>query len=195
MHIERAVAPVLDLVPTLGPHLADRTPCTDYTVRQLINHLLFWAPSLTGAATKAVVAPPAAAESDLDLTAGDCLTALSESITGTVKAWSDPAAWQGTTHLGNPMELPAAMVGAMVTGELVVHGWDLARAAGRDLPVDDDVAEYLLSELAEPAQLGRDMGMFGPQVPVPATAPAMHRMLALTGRDPGWAVSASASAP
>ena len=184
MLIERATAPLLDLVPTLAPHLEAQTPCTDYTVRQLINHLLFWAPSLTGAAGKAMVAPPAAKESDLDLTGGDCLAALTESINGTVKAWSDPAAWAGTTHMGSPIELPADLVGGMITGELVVHGWDLARAAGRELSVDDDIAEYLLVELGKTAQQGRDMGMFAPEVPMPATAPPMHRLLALTGRTP-----------
>lgn len=186
MLIERAAAPLLDLVPQLEPHLSDRTPCTDYTVRQLINHLLFWAPSLAGAATKAAVAPPAATESDLDLTTGDCLAALTESINGTVKAWSDPAAWDGMTHMGGPMELPASMVGGMVIGEFVVHGWDLARAAGRELPVDPDVAEYLETELAKTAEQAREMGIFGPEVAVPPAAPTMHRALGLTGRDPNW---------
>lgn len=186
MLIERAAAPLLDLIPTLEPHLGATTPCTDYTVRQLINHLLFWAPSLAGAAAKAAVAPPAEAESDLDLTAGDCLAALTESINGTVRAWSDPAAWEGMTHLGGPTEMPAAMVGGMVLGEFVVHGWDLAHAAGRKLPVDGDVAEYLETELVKTAEQGREMGVFGPEVVVPAEAPTLHRVLALTGRDPMW---------
>ncbi|GAA3437080.1 TIGR03086 family metal-binding protein [Kutzneria kofuensis] len=189
MLIERATAPLLDLIPELEPHLEARTPCTDYTVRQLINHLLFWAPSLTGGATKEAIAPPAAAESDLDLTTGDCLAALTASITTTVKAWSDPAAWEGTTYMGGPMELPAELVGAMVAGEFVVHGWDLARAAGRDLPVDPDIAEYLEAELAKTAEQARQMGIFGPEVAVAKSAPAMHRVLGLTGRDPGWTVS------
>lgn len=186
MLIERAAAPLLDLIPALEPQLGAKTPCTDYTVRQLINHLLFWAPSLTGAAAKAAVAPPAEAESDLDLTAGDGLAALTESINGTVKAWSDPAAWEGMTYLGGPTELPAAMVGGMVMGEFVVHGWDLARAAGQKLPVDGDVAEYMETELAKTAEQGREMGIFGPEVPVSAMAPTIHRVLGLTGRDPHW---------
>jgi uncharacterized protein (TIGR03086 family) len=152
----------------------------------LINHLLFWGPSLKAGAVKEIVTPPAVPESDLDLTTGDCLAALTESVTGTVKAWSDPAAWTGTTYMGGPMELPAELVGAMIAGELAVHGWDLARAAGRDLAVDDDIAEYLVVELAKTAQQGRDMGIFGPEVVVPPTAPPFHRVLALTGRTPHW---------
>jgi uncharacterized protein (TIGR03086 family) len=189
MLIERAAAPLLDLIPALEPHLDARTPCTDYTVRGLINHLLFWAPSLTGGATKEAITPPAVSEEDLDLTTGDCLATLAASINTTVKAWSDPAAWQGTTHMGSPMELPAPLVGAMIAGEFLVHGWDLARAAGRDLSVDNNVAERLVGELAETAELGRQMGIFGPEVVVDENAPALHRILGLTGRDPQWTVS------
>ncbi|HEY0499760.1 MAG TPA: TIGR03086 family metal-binding protein [Kutzneria sp.] len=184
MLIERAAAPLLDLIPALEPHLSAQTPCAEYTVRGLINHLLFWAPSLTGGATKEVIAPPDAREAELDLTTGDCLASLDAAVTTTVKAWSDPAAWTGVTHMGNPMELPASLVGAMIAGEFLVHGWDLARAAGRDVSVDDDVAELLLIELATMAEQGRQMGMYGPEVAVPADAPALHRLLGLTGRDP-----------
>jgi uncharacterized protein (TIGR03086 family) len=184
MLIERAAAPLLDLIPTLEPHLAAQTPCTEYTVRGLINHLLFWAPSLAGGATKTVVTPPAATEAELDLTGGDCLASLTASVTTTVKAWSDPAAWTGVTHMGSPMELPASLVGGMIAGELLVHGWDLGRAAGRDFVVDSDVAEHVAVELAKTAEMGRQMGMFAPEVAVPADAPALDRLLALTGRDP-----------
>jgi uncharacterized protein (TIGR03086 family) len=186
MLMERAAAPLLDLIPTLEPHLSARTPCAEYTVRGLINHLLFWAPSLTGGATKEVVTPPDATEADLDLTTGDCLASLTAAVTTTVKAWSDPAAWTGVTHMGSPMELPASQVGAMIAGEFLVHGWDLARAAGEDLSVDEDVAAHLEVELSKTAELGRQMGIFGPEVAVPADAPALHRLLGLTGRDPHW---------
>jgi uncharacterized protein (TIGR03086 family) len=78
------------------------------------------------------------------------------------------------------------MVGGMVVGEFVIHGWDLARAAGRELPVDPDVAEYLLTELAATADQARQMGVFGPEIAIPADAPATHRVLGLAGRDPRW---------
>lgn len=189
MLIERAAAPLLALIPALEPHLDAQTPCTEYTVRGLINHLLFWAPSLAGGATKEAIAPPAASEADLDLTGGDCLASLTAAVTAVVKAWSDPTAWQGVTHMGSPMELPAELVGSMIAGEFVVHGWDLARAAGRDLDVDPDIEAEVESGLAQNAELGRQMGIFGPEVAVPDNAPAMHRILGLTGRDPQWTVS------
>src|SRR5579883_2298420 len=56
--------------------LRARTPCADYDVRGLMNHLLFWGRSLAGAAGKESVPPPAANETEVDLTAGDWAAAL-----------------------------------------------------------------------------------------------------------------------
>ncbi|MFB9832716.1 maleylpyruvate isomerase N-terminal domain-containing protein [Actinoallomurus acaciae] len=50
--------------------LANKTPCAEYDVRALVDHLLFWGPSLAGAGRKESVPQPAAAESDVDLAAG-----------------------------------------------------------------------------------------------------------------------------
>src|SRR5688572_9278928 len=102
-----AAAPLAQLVDELRPeHLGLRTPCTEHDVQRLLHHLLFWGPSLDGCARKELVAPPAAAESDLDLVAGDWRTALREQIAAHVTAWSGPAAWEGTTSMDGSHELP-----------------------------------------------------------------------------------------
>ena len=67
-----AAAPTITIVGNLGHDQLDApTPCSEYDVRGLVNHLLFWGPSLEGAARKISVAPPAAGDQDLDLTGGD----------------------------------------------------------------------------------------------------------------------------
>jgi uncharacterized protein (TIGR03086 family) len=160
------------------------TPCRDRDVRAMLNHLLFWGPSLEGAARKEAVPPPAEDEADVDLTAGDWAAALGAQLDRITEAWSAPSAWEGSTRMGGPMELPAPLIGGMVVGELVVHGWDLARATGQRPEWDGDLLEYLLGEVAATAEQGREMGVYGPAVAVPETAPTLDRVLGLTGRDP-----------
>ena len=86
--------------------------------------------------------------------------------------------------MGNPTEMPAAMVGGMLLGEMLVHGWDLAHATGQQSAWDNDVLEYVHREVETSAEMGRGMGIYGPAVPVPADAPLLHRILGLTGREP-----------
>jgi uncharacterized protein (TIGR03086 family) len=86
--------------------------------------------------------------------------------------------------MGGPTEMPASLVGGMVIGEIVVHAWDLAKATGQNPEWDEDVLRFIHKEVEAGAQQGRDMGVYGPEVPVPADAPALHRILGLTGRDP-----------
>jgi uncharacterized protein (TIGR03086 family) len=88
--------------------------------------------------------------------------------------------------MGGPMELPASLVGGMVVGELVVHGWDLARATGKHPEWADDLLGYLHEEIAKSAEQGREMGVYGPEVAVPASSSTLDHVLGLTGRNPAW---------
>ena len=158
--------------------LAAPTPCADWDVRALVGHLLHWGPSLEGAARKEAV-PPGAAE------AGDeWRKALTDQLDRLTDVWSVPAAWDGMTHMGGPMELPADLVGGMVLGEFVLHGWDLAGAIGRRPEWADEILQPLLFEVARSADQGRAMAVYAAEVPVPATAPLLSRILGLSGRNP-----------
>ncbi|WP_309114114.1 TIGR03086 family metal-binding protein [Saccharothrix sp.] len=184
--LTRAAGLFVEIVDSVRPEQwGAATPCAEYDVRGLAHHLLFWGPSLVGAGRKEAVPPLGEAESDVEPVA-DWPTALKEHVARTVEAWSGPGSWDGITHMGGPMELPASMVGGMVVGEFVIHGWDLARATGQDVVWDEDLLEYLLGEVEKTAQMGRDMGIYGPEVEVAETAPVLHRVLGLSGRDPHW---------
>ncbi|MEV0565079.1 TIGR03086 family metal-binding protein [Dactylosporangium sp. NPDC050588] len=158
------------------------TPCTGWDVRALVNHLLHWAPALTGAARKETVDPGP----EQDRTAGDWRALLRAHLESLTTAWTAPAAWSGTTRMGGPMDLPADMVGGMVLGELVLHGWDLARATGVAPHWDDVVVQRVYEEVARTADMGRQMNVYGAEVPVPLAAPPLSRALALSGRNPSW---------
>lgn len=192
--VARAAAPIVALARGVEPAQLDApTPCAEFTVRRLVNHLLFWGPSLESAAHKTFVPPPAAKEGDTDLAgADDWADRLTEHVDKLVTAWREPAAWEGTTTMGGPADMPAAMIGGMVIVDLVIHGWDLAAATGQKADWDDDVLAFTLVEVAKTAQQGRDMGVYGPEVTVPDSATLLDRILGMTGRDPNWAGQPSA---
>ncbi len=177
-YLAPAVAPTAAVVRAVPADRLDApTPCGDWTVRQLVAHLLEWGPVLEAAARKEPAAP-APADVDLDR--------LEAQLAALAVAWSRPEAWAGVTRVGGPTELPASMIGGMVVGEIVVHGWDLARATGQDVEWPVDLLEYLHNEVEKTADMGREMGVYGAPVPVADTAPILDRVLGLTGRDPGW---------
>jgi uncharacterized protein (TIGR03086 family) len=82
--------------------------------------------------------------------------------------------------------MPADLLGGMVLGEFVLHGWDLARALDVPIAFSDDVLRLLYAEVARSADQGREMGVYGPEIIVPGDAPLLDRVLALSGRDPHW---------
>jgi uncharacterized protein (TIGR03086 family) len=81
------------------------------------------------------------------------------------------------------------MIGLAATDELVVHGWDVARATGQPYACEPELltaAQGFLAQFASPdAPAGPDVP-FGPSRQPPAGAPELDRVVALAGRDPGW---------
>src|SRR6202046_889782 len=102
-------------------------------------------------------------------------------------AWADPAVWDRELDVMGA-KTPAADVGALMIAEMVLHGWDLAAATGQDYAVSDRAAEAALGAGAANAELYRQYKGFADPVPTAAGAPILDRVLALSGRDPAWAV-------
>ncbi|MEU6667217.1 TIGR03086 family metal-binding protein [Streptomyces sp. NPDC046727] len=163
------------------------TPCQDCAVRRLLGHLLMLSVAFRDAARKdlgpTTDTDPDAAVPDIGPLWREELPAALDELAA---AWRDPAAWTGDTRAGG-VDLPGAVAGAVVADELVIHGWDLARATGQDYSPDPAALEcahgFLLAAADDP---DRGNGLFGPVVPVPAEAPLLDRAVGLSGRDPGW---------
>lgn len=175
-HMSTAADALADIVSAIeSEQLTNPTPCSEFDVRELVHHLLYWGPSLEGAGRKEAVSP-----SDVDMTGWR--EALLAQLTRTVDAWTPASAWEGTTSMG-----PAGVIGEMLVGEWLVHAWDLARATGRPLDLPDDLVAYVYDGVAAGADQGREMGIYGSEVLVSADAPLLDRVVGLTGRDPAWA--------
>lgn len=167
--------------------LTDPTPCPEYTVGNLLGHLAGLALAFRDAAHKDLgtttdTSPGAAAPS---LPAGwrEELPRVLGELAG---AWRDPAAWTGMTRAGG-VDLPAEIAGVVAVNELVIHGWDLARATGQEYAPDPAALDASYAFLLETAkEEGGDGGIFGPVVPVADHAPLLDRAVGLSGRAPGW---------
>ncbi|MET9902553.1 TIGR03086 family metal-binding protein [Streptomyces sp. NPDC006446] len=163
------------------------TPCPDYAVRNILGHLAGLSVAFRDAARKDLGATtdtsPDSAVPDLG---PGWREALPKALDELGDAWRDPAAWTGMTRAGG-VTLPGAVAAAVAADELVVHGWDLARATGQGYEPDAVALqasyEFLSAAAEDPTRGG---GIFGPLVPVPDEAPLLNRVVGLSGRDPGW---------
>jgi uncharacterized protein (TIGR03086 family) len=163
------------------------TPCPKYAVRNLLGHLTGLAVAFRDAGRKdlgpTTDTSPTAAVPDIE---PGWREALPKALDELADAWRDPAAWTGTTRAGG-VTLPAEVAAAVAADELVVHGWDLARATGQEYTPDAtalQVTQRFLAGVADDPTRGG--GIFGPVVPVPDDAPILDRVIGLSGRDPGW---------
>jgi uncharacterized protein (TIGR03086 family) len=188
--LEPAAQRLADLVARAGDdELGRPTPCPAYTIGDLIDHVGGLALAFTAAARKD--GGPHANQGpsgDASRLGADWRTRIPRDLATLVQAWRDPGAWDGTTRIAG-MDAPAAMVGLTVADELVVHGWDVARATGQPYSCEPallDAARSFLVQVTSPdAPAGPEVA-FGPPRQAPDGAPLLDRVVALAGRDPAW---------
>ncbi len=165
------------------------TPCPDYTLGDLLDHVGGLTLAFTAAATKATGGAAGQAPSgDSSRLGDDWRTRIPRDLAALAEAWRDPAAWQGVTQAG-PLEMPADVAALVALDELVLHGWDVARATGQVYVCDQpslDAVHGFVAQFSGPGQEDAREGLFGPVVHVPSEAPLLDRVVGLAGRDPAW---------
>jgi uncharacterized protein (TIGR03086 family) len=155
------------------------TPCTEWDVRVLVNHLVsenLWMPPLLEGRTIADVG--SALDGDL----------LGDDPKG---AWDRSA--EEASHavrkapLDRPVQLSYGEASAEhyiaeVFSDLTIHGWDLARAIGADETIDPESVD-LLYQRYKPIEDGmKATGLFGPKIDPPPGADRQTLLLAVFGR-------------
>ena len=166
--------------------LAGPTPCPDYSVADLLDHVGGLTLAFTLAARKEPLPDGGQPSVDGARLSPDWRAEIPAALELLAAAWTEPTAYDGLTMAG-PIEMPAEIAALVALDEVVVHGWDLARATGQ--PYDPEEAAVLASlgfasGFTPPPEAGA--GPFGPPVAVPADAPALDRLAGATGRDPRW---------
>ena len=164
--------------------LDTKTPCPDWDLRTLLNHTILW--TSYSAERRAHGESVAEDLMSKDFTAEPGYAeAYQAQIAKAVHAWSDPEAWAGDRSvMGGAM--PAADIAAMLIMEMVLHGWDVAKAADQDYHCSGELAQAVLQTVQAQGGMFRQYQGFAAIVPVPDDAPAFDRALGLAGRNPSW---------
>lgn len=157
-----------------GTDLDNPTPCSEYDVSALTDHLLR-SVALLGSAAGA------------ELPERDQAASVAEQVIPAASAALQ--AWQrrgvdGDIDFG-PQPFPARLAVGIMALEYLVHAWDYGTAVGADVPVPEDVAAAVLGlaqQIITPE--GRHGAGFDRPVDVPGDAPAMDQLIAFTGRRP-----------
>ncbi|MGH8968672.1 MAG: TIGR03086 family metal-binding protein [Actinomycetes bacterium] len=147
------------------------TPCPEYDVSRLLDHLVGFATSF---ADKANGVEPAA--DPTATTAGDDPKA----------AYHDAAVRLIDGYRGGASDEATPL--AVVLMETVTHGWDLARATGQTTRYPEEAVEAAIVAgrgMMSPRYRGEGMP-FGEEVEASSSAPALDRLVAFMGRDPDW---------
>lgn len=172
--------------------LASPTPCEDYSVGALLDHLMGLSLAFTWAAHKTTASHTGGQEGPGQPSAvyldPEWRERLPHRLDELAKAWAKPAAWEGMTEAGG-VRMPAEQMGVVTLDELVLHGWDLARATGQRFNCDPASTAAVLtftSQSAQPENAAGREGLFGPVVDVPEGASDLDKALGYAGRDPGW---------
>ncbi len=172
--------------------LANPTPCDDYSVAALLDHFMGLSLAFTWAAHK-TSALHTGGHASRERPSADNLDPgwrelLPRRLDELADGWSNPAAWEGMTEAGG-MRMPAEQIGVVALDELVLHGWDLARATGQQFNCDPASTAAILAftlQSAQPEAAASRKGLFGPVVQVPEEAPDLDKALGYAGRDPAW---------
>lgn len=179
---DRALQRMGDVVADIDPgQLREPSGCGDWTVRDLLNHVVGYLNAFsTGAAGQKLDVD------GVDFLGDDHVAAYEQAATDAADAFRAPGAMEKTFAL--PWgDNPGSMVLGVAVAEAAVHGWDVGRAAGRPVVIDDDVAEAVYgmtsSMMAPRGEFPRG-DSFAEPVEVPDDAPIADKMIAYMGRRP-----------
>jgi uncharacterized protein (TIGR03086 family) len=163
------------------------TPCPDYTLGDLIDHVNGLTVAFRFAASKQPL--PAAGggpSGDARRLGDDWRDRIPTQLEQLAQAWRDTGAWEGMTAAGG-VALPGQVAGLVALNEVVVHGWDISRASGQPFAVDEATVAACLEFVAMSVNdRSPDSALFGPVIEVPDDAAPLERLVGLSGRDPSW---------
>ncbi|MFL6243650.1 MAG: TIGR03086 family metal-binding protein [Acidimicrobiia bacterium] len=151
---------------------ANPTPCTDWDVRELVDHVIAIQRQIPEG-----LGTPIDDGADVQAT----WKAVHE---GALKVLREPGVLERTMRgiRGDEVAVEMALIPRL--SDLHVHTWDLARATGGDERLSTEVAAIVLERLKPNDEALRKSGSFGPKVEPPRDADVQVELLCFLGRRP-----------
>jgi uncharacterized protein (TIGR03086 family) len=159
------------------------TPCTDWNVRELVNHVVgedCWTPPLMEGKTIAEVG----SSLDGDLLGHDPVNAARTAAIGAIDSVARRLPLDEPVHLSYGDESPTEYV-LQLSADHLIHGWDLAAAVGATRELDDELVADVAAWFAEREEMYRGAGIVADRPAGSVDGAAAHLLVAF-GRDPGW---------
>ncbi|MCU1380310.1 MAG: hypothetical protein JWN29_3293 [Acidimicrobiales bacterium] len=153
-------------------------PCEGWVARDVVRHLVEWIPAFLSSAGGPLLPEGPSVDDDpvgAWATLNGGIQALIDDPVASASEISHPVA--GTHRLDDA-------IGTFFLGDVVVHTWDIARAAGLDETLDPDEVHNMLVAMEPLDDMLRASGQYGPRVVVAADADEQTRLIAFTGRTP-----------
>ena len=182
---QRTLDGALSMIESASPAaLSQPTPCSDWDVRGLVDHMIGVVQNFTTAFGGGQLTPPTG-QGTAGLAGDNPATAYKQAADALMQAIRKPGALDQTIKL--PFgEMSGNQAINIVIGDQSIHTWDLAKGLGKPFTMDEDLATSILTMmhgLLTPERRGGG-NAFAAEVPCPENAPVQDRLLAFSGRQP-----------
>ncbi len=169
---ERAVA----VAEAVAPEQLDLpTPCSEWTVQDVLDHLGNGAEYLLAAIVGRTPVP----------LAGVSGSAYGKAVAQVLGGLAGPGVMDRMclSPLGFDWTIREAVAGTFM--DVLIHTWDLARATGQDETLDPALVDACVAMfLPHMPEMGRAAGIVGPAVEIGPDATTQARLIAAMGRHP-----------
>ncbi len=179
----QVAAAFTDLVRSADPERwDDPAPVDGWTARDVVGHLVEWLPALLeGSAGITLPTGPPVSE--------DPVAAWQVHVDVVQELLDDPATADKVASNPNFGDVPVdRAIAQFYTGDVFMHTWDLAKATGQPVQLDEARCAAMLAGMEPIDEMLRRSGQYGPKVDVGSDADIQSRLMGFIGRDPrAWA--------
>jgi uncharacterized protein (TIGR03086 family) len=159
------------------------TPCDEWNVRRLLDHMLAAQQMFAAGPSGGTVAPPIGPPPEL--VGPNPASEYEDARKATIHAFGQPGVMEGTVR-GGSGDVPAAQILGIAFCDQLIHGWDLAKATGQDMTMPGDLASaaWLFIGGRIPEESRGPGKNFKDAVPIGEDATDQDKLIAYCGRTP-----------